>query len=80
MLFVLGRVVGMKVLMCLLFYWCVVFFFDVYLGLCYCYVIELVWFLVELCCEWLYLVGDIIDLWWMVYWWVSWWFVYSDVI
>lgn len=52
---------------------CSVFIFDVYLGMFDCKVCYLFDFLCQLCCEWLYLVGDIIDLevlgkcmWWYV--------------
>lgn len=44
-----------------------VFLSDVHLGSRHCHAAELARFLAELRCERLYLVGDIIDLWWMAH-------------
>ena len=42
-----------------------VFLSDVHLGARHCHAAELAAFLARLCCDRLYLVGDIVDLWWM---------------
>jgi UDP-2,3-diacylglucosamine pyrophosphatase LpxH len=42
-----------------------VFLSDLHLGAKHCHAAELADFLTELECERLYLVGDIVDLWWM---------------
>ena len=42
-----------------------VFLSDLHLGTKHCHAAELADFLAELDCERLYLVGDIVDLWWM---------------
>ncbi len=42
-----------------------VFLSDLHLGSSYCHAAELARFLAELDCDRLYLVGDIVDLWWM---------------
>lgn len=49
-----------------------VFISDVHLGSRHCHAGELADFLVGLRCERLYLVGDIVDLWWMVQWRARW--------
>jgi UDP-2,3-diacylglucosamine pyrophosphatase LpxH len=57
-----------------------VFLSDVHLGSRHCHAAELARFLAELRCERLYLVGDIIDLWWMAHRRASWRPAHSEVI
>lgn len=57
-----------------------VFVSDVHLGSRHCHATELARFLSQLRCERLYLVGDIIDLWWMAHRRANWRQSHSDVI
>lgn len=57
-----------------------VFLSDVHLGSRHCHAAELARFLTGLRCERLYLVGDIIDLWWMAHRRAAWRPAHSDVI
>jgi UDP-2,3-diacylglucosamine pyrophosphatase LpxH len=57
-----------------------VFLSDVHLGSRHCHATELARFLADLRCERLYLVGDIIDLWWMAHRRASWQPAHSEVI
>ncbi len=57
-----------------------VFVSDVHLGSRHCHATELARFLLQLRCERLYLVGDIIDLWWMAHRRANWRQSHSEVI
>lgn len=57
-----------------------VFLSDVHLGSQHCHAAELAGFLGRLRCQRLYLVGDIIDLWWLAHRRASWQAAHSDVI
>lgn len=57
-----------------------VFVSDVHLGSRHCHATELARFLSQLRCERLYLVGDIIDLWWMAHRRANWRQSHSEVI